>query len=218
MKKMTRYIKKILFHADRGGTDIFMGQSRIFEGITGEQSMKEFTNSLAEYTEPVLLLLVFLGGLCVIAFLLRSLFRRKRKKREHLEEKNCIYEYISNSPFQIIFLVRGRDLYPVFISDNVERITGIQKEDLKADLFAFARCMDEEEARKLEKMYGQWDRQGPMTEDFAFRHMATGQKGWLFCRVDYVAGRDLYVVLLEDITGQKNAEEKLREELMHAWA
>ena len=178
--------------------------------------MKEFTNSLAGYAGSVLIFLALFGGICVIAFLLRYLFRKKRKKRENTEEKNWVYEYVSNSPFQIFLLVRERDLYPIFISDSVEKITGISKEDLKADLFAFSRCMNEEESRKLEKAYTKWDKKEPLTEDFAFRHIVTEEKGWLFCRVDYIPERNLYVVMFENITRQKNAEEKLREELLRA--
>lgn len=180
--------------------------------------MKEFTNSLAAHADFLVAFFILLAAVVAAAGLIRYILRKNTQKRGHLTEARQLYSFLSDNPFQVYVLVRGKDAFPLFVSDNVERILGLDKNDILTDVFAVARCMEEEESEKLEKLYREWDRKAPLEVDFSYVNRKNEKKGEALLRVDYSADTDVLTIVIEDISRRKAEENNLREKLSHAEA
>lgn len=180
--------------------------------------MKEFTNSLAAHADFLVAFFILLAAVVAAAGLIRYILRKNTEKRGHITEARQLYSFLSDNPFQVYVLVRGKDAFPLFVSDNVERILGLDKNDILTDVFAVARCMEEEESEKLEKLYREWDRKAPLEVDFSYVNRKNEKKGDALLRVDYSADTDVLTVVIEDISRRKAEENDLREKLSHAEA
>ena len=180
--------------------------------------MREFTNSLAARADFLLAFFILLAAVVAAAGLIRYILRKNTERRGHVTEARQLYSFLSDNPFQVYVLVRGKDAFPLFVSDNVERILGLDKSDILTDVFAIARCMEAEESGKLEKLYRGWDRKEPLEVDFPYVNRKNQKKGDAFLRVDYSAGTDVFTIVIEDITRRKAEENSLREKLSHAEA
>lgn len=180
--------------------------------------MKEFTNSLAAHADFLVAFFILLAAVVAAAGLIRYILRKNTQKRGHLTEARQLYSFLSDNPFQVYVLVRGKDAFPLFVSDNVERILGLDKNDILTDVFAVARCMEEEESEKLEKLYREWDRKAPLEVDFSYVNRKNEKKGEALLRVDYSADTDVLTIVIEDISRRKAEENNLREKLSYAEA
>lgn len=180
--------------------------------------MKEFTNSLAAHADFLVAFFILLAAVVAAAGLIRYILRKNTEKRGHLTEARQLYSFLSDNPFQVYVLVRGKDAFPLFVSDNVERILGLDKNDILTDVFAVARCMEEEESEKLEKLYREWDRKAPLEVDFSYVNRKNEKKGEALLRVDYSADTDVLTIVIEDISRRKAEENNLREKLSYAEA
>ena len=170
--------------------------------------MREFTNSLAARADFLLAFFILLAAVVAAAGLIRYILRKNTERRGHVTEARQLYSFLSDNPFQVYVLVRGKDAFPLFVSDNVERILGLDKSDILTDVFAIARCMEAEESGKLEKLYRGWDRKEPLEVDFPYINRKNQKKGDAFLRVDYSAGTDVFTIVIEDITRRKEEEKK----------
>lgn len=124
--------------------------------------------------------------------------------------------FLRENTFQVYLCVRGADAFPLFISDNVESIFGLEKEDVAADVFAFGRCMEPEVSMQMERMYQNWDRKEALTAEFDYVNQQTGKKGTALFRITYDSGAEIYTVVMEDISERKREEMVLQDQLTRA--
>ena len=180
--------------------------------------MKEFTNRLADNAGTLLAFFVLLAAVLAAVCLIKYIFRKRTEKNGQIREARRLYSFLSDNPFQVYILVRGADAFPLFVSDNVEKIFGLEKNDICTDVFAFVRCMEEEEIGNLKELFRGWDRKQPLEADFSYVNRRTESRGDAFLRVGYAEDEDIYTIVMEDISRRKATENRLREELSRARA
>lgn len=175
--------------------------------------MKEFTNELALHVDWLLFVFILLAAVMIAHVGIRHISQKRREKNCQAKAMDLLYSFFAENPFQAILMVRGADAMTLFVSDNVDRMFGVEKEDICVDVFSLSRCMDPEEDGKLEKLYQAWDRTQPLFTEFTFMNNKTEKSGTASMWVQYSKKNDVYTIVMEDISARKEGENALRKEL-----
>lgn len=175
--------------------------------------MKEFTNELALHVDWLLFVFILLAAVMIVHVGIRHISQKRREKNCQAKAMDLLYSFFAENPFQAILMVRGADAMTLFVSDNVDRMFGVEKEDICVDVFSLSRCMDPEEDGKLEKLYQAWDRTQPLFTEFTFMNNKTEKSGTASMWVQYSKKNDVYTIVMEDISARKEGENALRKEL-----
>lgn len=178
--------------------------------------MKELTNRLAGHADTFVLFFLALAVFWLAMMTIKYLLKKKKERENSAGEVAWMEPFLRENTFQVYLCVRGSDAFPLFISDNVESIFGLEKEDVAVDVFAFGRCMEPEVSMQMERMYQSWDRKEALTAEFDYVNQQTGKKGTALFRITYDSGADIYTVVMEDISERKREEMVLQDQLTRA--
>ena len=178
--------------------------------------MKELTNRLAGHADTLVLLFLALAVFWLAVMTIKYFLKKKNERENSAGEAAWMEPFLRDNTFQVYLCVRGADAFPLFISDNVESIFGLEKEDVAADVFAFGRCMEPEVSMQMERMYQNWDRKEALTAEFDYVNQQTGKKGTALFRITYDSGAEIYTVVMEDISERKREEMVLQDQLTRA--
>ena len=178
--------------------------------------MKELTNRLAGHADTLVLLFLALAVFWLAVMTIKYFLKKKNERENSAGEAAWMEPFLRDNTFQVYLCVRGSDAFPLFISDNVESIFGLEKEDVAVDVFAFGRCMEPEVSMQMERMYQNWDRKEALTAEFDYVNQQTGKKGTALFRITYDSGADIYTVVMEDISERKREEMVLQDQLTRA--
>lgn len=178
--------------------------------------MKELTNRLAGHADTFVLFFLALAVFWLAMMTIKYLLKKKKERENSAGEVAWMEPFLRENTFQLYLCVRGSDAFPLFISDNVESIFGLEKEDVAVDVFAFGRCMEPEVSMQMERMYQSWDRKEALTAEFDYVNQQTGKKGTALFRITYDSGADIYTVVMEDISERKREEMVLQDQLTRA--
>ena len=178
--------------------------------------MKELTNRLAGHADTLVLLFLALAVFWLAVMTIKYFLKKKNERENSAGEAAWMEPFLRENTFQVYLCVRGADAFPLFISDNVESIFGLEKEDVAADVFAFGRCMEPEVSMQMERMYQNWDRKEALTAEFDYVNQQTGKKGTALFRITYDSGAEIYTVVMEDISERKREEMVLQDQLTRA--
>ena len=175
--------------------------------------MKKFTNELAMHADWLLFILILLAMIMIAYVGIRHILKKRRERNCQDKATDLLYSFLAENSLQAILIVRGADAMTLFVSDNVGRMFGVEKEDICVDVFSLSRCMDPEEDGKLEKLYQSWDRTQPLFTEFSFKNNKTEKSGTASMWVQYSKKNDVYTIVMEDISVRKEGENALRKEL-----
>ena len=178
--------------------------------------MKEFVNQIAEHS--VLCIGFLIAMFCVILFIviLTKLIEQERKDQDQAGEEDNLYQLLSDNSFQVYIVVRKKDMFPVFISDNIEQILGLEKQDVKVDLSALEWIIEEEEKDRFKKLWNSRNKEESFVVDLTCNHFKTGERQYMLFHVEENRDKEYAMILLQDINKQKKAEFDLRKQLNQA--
>lgn len=175
--------------------------------------MKELVNQMADHTFFFISILVILACAVLVIFLIKNLVHKEMTEKRQIMGEEQFNQMISDSLFQVYILVREKELLPVYISDNIEKVLGLDKEDVMTDLSVLWWMVDEEEKSRLTELWKAWDRKAPFVADCVSFHFKTGEKQYLLLRVEKGREDGYYTILIQNINEQKKVEFALREQL-----
>ncbi len=136
--------------------EIFDSLERITEGA--KSHFHTFYNS-AVHTRR--LMLIWATAILISFIFIIFLYRKTLKmKNRMIEEKNNLFDLVTNNIENIIFIRdinRGKFTY---ISDNVERIMGTSKAELMSNPLIFSHCLPQEDLLKILGSYSNPDEYG----------------------------------------------------------
>ena len=174
--------------------------------------MKNMISCLKVIGENHVLVIVFLAELIFMLWLIaaflrfrvrRSTFWNERKDRDIFYRKYFTELQIPQ------FLLRRRDLYPVYLTNAFQELFHLNLNDFRADCQAFLNCIEPEQARIMWKRYKAWSGTG----QFQAQVQLTGNRNWYrIVAVRSADGKqDLFSFL--DITDDRDKLEALTKRL-----
>lgn len=178
--------------------------------------MKEFVNRLADHASVMIGILILLVSLVLLIIITTKFVGKRLKTKKQRLWKESLYQTLTDSVFQIYILVRKEDLLPVFVSDNIQKLLGLDKKDVEVDLSALGWIVDEEDKERIRTMWQSWDKTEPFMIDCKGIHYITGEKVYFLLHISEDQAGEYYIILLQDIKKQKEAEFALKEKLAKA--
>lgn len=108
-----------------------------------------------------------------------------------------------------VFVLRCRDLYPVYITEGCEKQFGITRDDMQTDIGTFLKQTGSEKDAQMWKKYRSWDGKKPLVTDFYMEE----RKVWY--RLEITRSRDgqYDTFRFRDITEDKRELEQAKEQL-----
>ena len=105
--------------------------------------MKELVNQIAEHAFFFIGILAILAGVALLTLLIRKRMGQAKEEQKQLFEEEQLFRMISDSSFQVYILVEEENLLPIYVSDSVQEVLGLDKEDVMTDLTALGWTLDE---------------------------------------------------------------------------
>lgn len=139
--------------------------------------MKNVISCLRVIGESHVQMGVFLIELFFALWLALAFVRLRQKKEQEKEakrDKNLFYKRYFTELSMPQFLMRRKDLYPVYLTKSFEEIFHLNAEQFRADAKQFWDGMEPEQAKRVLKQYKAWDGNG----SFEAQIRLANQEAW----------------------------------------
>ncbi len=179
--------------------------------------------SITEQTENILrtsqtfILLMAVALLILAAFILTLLqfHRKNRAKDVELQYRDQLFNILANNTDDVFLMMSAQDSQVIYVSPNVERVTGVPRERVMEDLSSLQSVIHSSgEEFGLERMQAIPLGESVCVEGECF-HAKTSELRWFVETVYHVAidNLDRFIVVLSDCTANRKKEAALSEAL-----
>lgn len=180
--------------------------------------MKNVMSCLRLIGENHVLVIVFLAELIFMLWLIAA-FLRLRVQKSSLwsgrKDRDIFYRKYFTELQIPQFLLRRKDLYPVYLTDAFQELFHLTPEAFRTDCQAFLNCMEPEQARIMWKRYKAWNGEG----QFQAQVQLAGSDNWyrivvarstdgehdLFCFLDITNDREKMEALTRRLEEEEEA-------------
>lgn len=128
------------------------------------------------------------------------------------KSKKIIFDAISHDKNLAYVVLDSKSHIPVYISDNVCTLFGLERETIDADVTSLAWCMDKLEAEKFMNEFNIWDYENEFEWEFNFDNIDTKEKHYARALIS-VLEKKYIVVKIEEISKEIKWKDELRAEL-----
>lgn len=136
-----------------------------------------------------------------------------RKKGKRDEGPRLLDAALGEAGSSVYVLVRARDVYPVHISANFERVFLLPPERLEDDIEALNRLLTPEARMDVRRAVEAWDRREPLETNFSFTPDGLAEPRPTHCTVTPVQGGAYYLVVFDDTAREENRVAELEHQL-----
>ncbi len=162
-------------------------------------------------------MLWLLLAVMVLAVIFWNLYRREKKKTkvalEEIERERQFYKAYAEEGNSTYLYVRKSDLRVVYVSPNFEKMTGIAKRRIYADVQVLANLVDFQLNRNIRKKLEVWDKEQELQMEMKYHVAGMEQKRYARVTVNPLNGQAYYLVSMYDITEDYKIRSKMKEEL-----
>lgn len=151
---------------------------------------------LGAYALPAFMLLI---SVILFIYLIHKINNvKKLSKSEYTASgKNSIFaQTIIDSDERAYVLIRKNDLYPLYVTKNIESYLGVSIEKIKEDITNILSPLNEYDAGIFKKNFDQWTGDKP----FATTFFNTKSEKWLEIRLTNGSLRDYFLIAVSDAT------------------
>lgn len=159
------------------------------------------------------LLLLWLA-LSVITLEFR-LHQRERKSREQFRYEKLFFQNICSGEETIYMVLDRKNKSLLYLSENAERIFGIPKEQIQADIEALRELTTGACRREFLHKWDTWEGQGELWQNFSCRK-GNGENAWFELRVTCSESGGEYLFRFRENTCERAEIERLQEEIRKA--
>ena len=153
----------------------------------------------------------------VLAVIFWNLYRREKKKTkvalEEIERERQFYKAYAEEGISTYLYVRKSDLRVVYVSPNFEKMTGIAKRRIYADVQVLANLVDFQLNRNIRKKLEVWNKEQELQMEMKYHVAGMEQKRYARVTVNPLNGQAYYLVSMYDITEDYKIRSKMKEEL-----
>ena len=136
---------------------------------------------------------------------------RKRSRRD--EGLRRFDEALGEAGSSVYLLVRVRDLFPVHISANFERVLLLPPVRIEDDIEALNRLLTPDARLEVRRAVEAWDRSGPLVVGLSFVPDGMADARRMRATVSPVLGGDYYLVAFDDTTLEDERVEQLERQV-----
>ena len=173
-----------------------------------------------EYTENNLVYMIVLLGVMILAAVFWNLYRKEKRAakrvREELKGGEKFYSsFGSNQKTAYVFVSeKGRKV--LYVTPNLELITGIRPEDLKTDTELMTGLIVRREARIIGRNLETWDKEEEFSSEVNYhrngeKELRRGKITIIYCKEE--SG---YLLILSDITEEYEHRREMEQKLLAA--
>lgn len=136
-----------------------------------------------------------------------------RKKGKRDEGPRLLDAALGEAGSSVYVLVRARDVYPVHISANFERVFLLPPERLEDDIEALNRLLTFESRMDVRRAVEAWDRRAPLVTNFSFTPDGLAEPRPMRCTITPVQGGAYYLVTFDDTAREEARVAELERQL-----
>lgn len=167
------------------------------------------------YWMVLVLLLVWLGLSSGVVWL--RLRRREKESRQQFQSERMFFQDVFPSRDMIYMVLSRRDKRLLYLSENVERIWGISRDKVEADIEVLENITVKEYRREFMEKWEYWKEQG---EGELLQYFSSagkdGSEVWYELIVTLSRDKDAYLFRFRENTCEKAEIEGLRDEILKA--
>lgn len=165
---------------------------------------------MSGHAAVIVLLLAEVIAALVLAGGFWRLRRAGKRKKELLRGEQLYQQIVSQAEGQFQMLVRRKDQYPVFITDNVREFTGVERERVLENFGVFEAVFGKKETLSLQERYRKWNGETCLTQEF----FQEKEEKWLRLDVTRVLDDKYDLVTLTDVTAHRHQVRELEEQIV----
>ena len=144
-----------------------------------------------------------------------SLRRREEESRRRFRYERMFFQEISQAGDMVYMTLGKRDKRLLYLSGNAERVWGIGRERIQADIAVLEELTTGEYRREFMKKWRAWDEEGELSQYFVGRRAGGGEASYEL-KVSYAKEDKAYLFRFRDNTKEREEVERLKEEIRKA--
>ena len=165
--------------------------------------------NMGEYSGPVLIgLLEILIAAWLFGIFLKLNLKEKRKKNL-MDARDIYYSEIERGEQEVHIILRRKDYYPIFCTQNIKKLFGIEAYRIKEDIEIFNTVVSKNEYRKIIKAYKEWNRK----KIFQMEVQLKEKKKWIMMEITPCMDEEYDFIVFRNITDYKTHELELQKEI-----
>lgn len=164
---------------------------------------------MSGHAAVIVILLAEVIAALVLAGGFWRLRRAGKRKKELLRGEQLYQQIVSRAEGQFQMLVRRKDQYPVFITENAREFTGVEREQLPENFRVFEQIFGRKETFLLQEKYRIWDGTTSFSQDF----FQEEEGKWIRLDVTRVLDDKYELVTLTDETAYRHRVLELEEQI-----
>lgn len=109
------------------------------------------------------------------------------------------------------YILLNKDHIPLYVSESIKNLTGLNVSDVMADIYALEWCMSDEEKLCLKKQFGELNNSEEYANEFSFKNIETNeQKNGKITITDF---NDTILIEITDMSAEFEVRNRLKTEL-----
>lgn len=172
-----------------------------------DASITGYADEILQSTQSFVIIIAVVFVIAVAFFLITYFFRRKvNAQQREVVYREQLFGILANNTDDVFLMGSLSDHTLDYVSPNAERILGIPAQGIKDDITVLTR--DEENCRETQSL----PESGSVTSECERTHKKTGEHRYFYDTVyrEKIEGQDKFIAILSDRTGDKKAEDALK--------
>lgn len=176
--------------------------------IIPDSSITVYADDILKSTQSFVIIIAVIFAIAIAFFLVTYFFRRKvNAQQREVVYREQLFGILANNTDDVFLMGSPSDCTLEYVSPNAERILGISAQVIKDDITVLNEDRKESgrEAQPLPES-------GSVTNECERIHKKTGEHRYFYDTVyrEKIEGRDKFIAILSDRTGDKKAEDALK--------
>lgn len=176
------------------------------------EGIKQFFLNLGVYAGPIIILLVEVAAAVILLSGFVTLKKYRAGKKKEWGGQLLYYNAISEGQQEVHILIRRKDFYPAFITDNFEKMLHIDKEQFCSDVEILNDLTNKEVGKEFWRAYAKWDGSAPLCREFRLKD----EEQWMKLCVTRMENKEYDLFVFSDITEEKGQIKELESQLKEA--
>ncbi len=180
-------------------------QSAVSEGLVYIQQI----------TVDVLVVVFLLLSVSMLTFIILRNRKQTRKNRLELQYRELLFDVLSKSVDDIFMMLDADRRSLDYISPNVERLLGIDTEEVEKDFKSLEKCAFNFDGVISEDKLNSIELNSSKYWECEYMHQTTGERRWYRMTIYHVSIQEAakYIVVMSDRTLERQMNQKLKEAL-----
>ncbi|MBP3360341.1 MAG: response regulator [Clostridia bacterium] len=159
--------------------------------------------------ENVLITWISFGVFCALALAALIVIAKALKEQKRAR---AVISAFADGREEALIILNGITKVPVYISDSVKTLFGLDRDTVDSDICSLEWCADADECKQFYSNYKNWDRKKEYTSEFRFKNIDTEKwHNGRLCIFEYQ--KDFLIIRISEISKEIAIRDELKNEL-----